>query len=173
MKGPVLQPWVCELTFMQQTVLIGAIRAPDNSPKYSPTKMLLRWYRRCVVRLALNDGMICTNPYDAVGGSFTGPTFSYAGKEPGDWERALDPFLDDFFATTDSLPIHFFTHFMHGAEIIGYKHPDERIRNWWHEFYVRMVHMLHLFPEPEAALDRRLGDDVTGWIERADAATVK
>lgn len=152
---------------------MGAIRAPDNSPKYSPTKMLLRWYRRCVLRLALNDGMICTDPYSAVGGSFTGPTFSYAGKVPGDWERALDPFLDDFFATTDSLPIHFFTHFMHGVEIIGYKHPDERIRNWWHEFYIRMVHMLHLFPESVEQLDRRLGDDVIGWIDRADQATIK
>lgn len=173
MKGPVTQPWVHELTYMQQTVLLGCIRAPDNSPKYSPTKMLLRWQRRCILRLALNNGMICTNPYDAVGGSFTGPTYSFAGAPtPNDWERALDPFLDDFFATTDSLPIHFFTHFMHTSEILGYKHPDERIRNWWHEFYIRMVHSLHLFPENEEQLDRRLGDERTGWIDRADKATV-
>lgn len=168
----VTQDWVHNLTFMQQTVLIGAIRAPDNSPKYSPTKMLLRWYRRCVVRLALEGGAVITNPYDSRGGSFTGPTFTYCGVVTEDWERALDPFLDDFFATTDSIPIHFFTHFMHGVEILGYKHPDPRIRNWWHEFYIRMVHMLHLFPEPEEALDRRLGDSKQQWLERADKATI-
>ena len=44
----VLQPWVSGLTFMQQTVLLTAIRGPDGVPKYGPTKMLLRWFRRCI-----------------------------------------------------------------------------------------------------------------------------
>lgn len=169
----VQQPWTFEIPLMQQTVLLGAIRAPDNSPKYSPTKMLLRWYRRCILLSAM-DQEIITNPHDSRGGSFTGPTFVYVlGARNPDWERALDPFLDDFFATTDSIPIHFFTHFMHGVEIIGYKHPDERIRNWWHDFYIRMAHMLHLFPESEEQLDRRLGDNRDQWLERADPATVR
>lgn len=169
----VMQPWTESIPFMQQTVLLGAIRAPDNSPKYSPTKMLLRWYRRCILLSAM-DGEIITNPHDSRGGSFTGPTFSYVSNARNpDWERALDSFLDDFFATTDSIPIHFFTHFMHAVEIIGYKHPDKRIRNWWHDFYIRMVHMLHLFPETEEQLDRRLGDNRETWLERADPATVR
>jgi len=33
---------------------------------------------------------------------------------------------------------------MHAAEILGYKHPNEPIRSWWHRTYLRLVHDLHL-----------------------------
>lgn len=172
MKGSVTQPWIHEISFMQQTVLLGALRAPDGATKYDTTKPLLRWYRRCILLSAM-DGEIITNPHDSRGGSFTGPTYALCGTSTEhNWERALDPFLDDFFTKTDAIPIHFFTHFMHGVEILGYKHPNKRIRNWWYDFYIRMVHMFHLFPEPEDALDRRLGDNRDQWLERADKATV-
>src|SRR5262245_28467293 len=45
----VLQDWVQERPFMQQTVLLTAIRGPDGIAKYSSVKLLLRWYRRCVL----------------------------------------------------------------------------------------------------------------------------
>ena len=57
----VTQPWVWSLTFMQQSVLLTAIRGPDGLPKDHITKVLLRWYRRCVLRFAF-QGTIFTDP---------------------------------------------------------------------------------------------------------------
>lgn len=53
MKGPVTQEWVHRLPFMQQTVLLTAVRGPDGIRKYHPCKDLLRWFRRCTLISAL------------------------------------------------------------------------------------------------------------------------
>jgi|SRR6478609_5372468 len=70
--GPVQQEWVLEIPFMQQSVLFAAIRAPDGLRKDHPTKVLLRWYRRCVL-LSAFDRRALTCPFEEGGGSFTGP----------------------------------------------------------------------------------------------------
>lgn len=174
MAKSVLQDWVQTLTFMQQTVLLTAVRGPDGSPKYGPTKMLLRWYRRCILVSSL-DGMTLENPYDGRGGSFMGPSYKlpidpiYAGH---DWRDELDRIVGEYLRELDALPHHFQLHFMHAAEIVGYKHPDELIRNWWHKVYRRLVHDMHLWPESEDQLDRRLGDSREQWLARNDPATV-
>lgn len=70
--GPVQQEWVLEIPFMQQSVLFAAIRAPDGLRKDHPTKVLLRWYRRCILYSAF-DRRALTCPFEEGGGSFTGP----------------------------------------------------------------------------------------------------
>ncbi len=188
----VLQDWVHNLPFMQQTVLLTAIRGPDGIAKYGATKNILRWLRRCVLISAL-DKRVITNPYDKGGGSFTGPSISDDDKQmmfasdaarssvsraggtwSGDlvWEPGMVVVADEYLAQTDGLPHHFQLHLMHAVEILGYKHPDERIRHWWLGFYNRIVHSMHLWPEDEGQLDTRLGDTRKGWLERADPATV-
>lgn len=206
----VLQNWVHELTFMQQTVLLTAVRGPDNVAKYGPTKWLLRWYRRCILRSSLDGGMVLDNPWDAErGGSFMGPslirheyrqsikessrrtgdiyyTGVNGGYERDTWQAAMDDHVSDYLRDVDALPHHFQMHFMHAAEIIGYKHPgfeekdladftlwDVTVRNWWRAVYERLVHDMHVHPETEEELDRRLGDSREQWLERADPATVK
>ena len=166
----VLQPWVQSLTMMQQTVLLTAIRGPDGTEKYSPTKYLLRWFRRCVLYSAM-DRQILSDPFQPGGGSFTGPCFDI--NRHGDVDRAtwLDELVSQYLRQVDELPHHFQMHFMHAAEIVGYKHPDAAIRSWWNRTYMRLVHDLHLWPETEEQLDRRLGDNHEGWLARADAAT--
>jgi hypothetical protein len=170
MKGSVTQEWVQQQTLMQQTVLLTAIRGPDGSPKYGGVKMLLRWYRRCVLLSAM-DGRVLDNPIDNNGGSFTGPSLE------GDCD--LDPWCDRmlvhvnaYLRELDAIPHHFQMHFMHAIEIVGYKHPDAQIAMWWRELYLRLVNDLHLHPETEAELDARLGDTRAGWLQRADPATV-
>lgn len=164
----VVQPWVAELTMMQQTVLLTAVRGPDGLPKYHPTKYLLRWYRRCILLSAL-DGRVLSDPVDPWGGSFTGPSVSVP---PGyDWSGAMDTRVADYLRTLDEVPHHFQMHLMHAVEILGYKHPDSVIRSWWNGVYVRLVHDMHLWPETEAQLDARLGDTREGWLARGDVAT--
>jgi hypothetical protein len=62
-----------------------------------------------------------------------------------------------FLWDLDSYPMHFIAHTMHAAEIIGYKHPDPKIREWWLAFYRDVVKGLHVNPETETQLDVRLG----------------
>lgn len=167
----VLQAWINEIPMMQQTVLLTAIRGPDGLPKYGPVKMLLRWYRRCVLLSAM-DGTVLSNPVDSNGGSFTGPSLD--GDDPEDcWEDRMQAHVNGYMRDLDAIPHHFQMHFMHAVEILGYKHPDHRIRHFWSRLYVRLVHDMHVWPETEQQLDSRLGDSRSGWLQRADAATIE
>ncbi|WP_230781543.1 hypothetical protein [Sphingomonas sp. Leaf37] len=165
----VLQPWVSSLTMMQQTVLLTAIRGPDGVPKYGPTKMLLRWYRRCVLLSAMDRAVLST-PYDAGGGSFTGPSFFALFSS--DWRLSMDEIVAAYLRELDAIPHHFQLHLLHAVEIVGYKHPDRAISSWWRQVYERLVHDMHLWPETEEQMDRRLGDSRDQWLERNDVATV-
>lgn len=170
---PVTQDWVHNLTLMQQTVLLTAIRGPDGLPKYGPVKMLLRWYRRCFLLSAM-DGRALTNPYDNNGGSFTGPSLVEPDPDFTDpiWESPMDLLVGQYLRTLDAIPHHFHMHFMHAAEILGYKHPDEQIRYWWRRTYLRFVSDMHLQPELEQTMDKRLGDKRDDWLKSNDPATV-
>lgn len=166
----VLQAWVSRLPLMQQTVLLTAIRGPDGLPKYGAIKMLLRWYRRCVLLSAL-DGRVLTDPIEPNGGSFTGPSLDgYDELDP--WADRMQVHVNQYLRDLDAVPHHFQLHFMHAAEIVGYKHPDDQIRHFWRCLYERLVHDMHVWPETEEQLDARLGDSRDGWLQRADPATV-
>lgn len=166
----VLQPWVNDLTMMQQTVLLTAVRGPDGVPKYGPTKMLLRWYRRCILLSAMDKAVLPT-PHAFGGGSFTGPSYQ-ATHFAHEWERYMDQIVGEYLRELDAVPHHFQLHFLHAAEIVAYKHPDLRVSAWWFATYTRLVHDMHLWPETEEQLDRRLGDDRNQWLERNDVATI-
>lgn len=162
---------------MQQTVLLTAIRGPDGLPKYGCVKMLLRWYRRCVLLSAM-DGKVLENPYDNNGGSFTGPSIDLSdvaasgAEDPDDWEAAMNKIVDAYLRELDAIPHHFQMHFMHAVEILGYKHPVIKTRDWWYQVYQRLVSDMHLHAESADEMDSRLGDNRSGWLRRADPATV-
>ena len=148
----VLQPWVEKLPFMQQSVLISAVRGPDTLAKYHHSKYLLRWFRRCVLISAFEKAVL-TDPHDPRGGSFTGPIES----------ESLEALASRYLRSVDELPLHFHLHFVHAAEIVGYKHPDKKIHEWWLSFYLAAVRDMHLHPESEEELDQRLGDNLHDW----------
>jgi hypothetical protein len=153
-----LQDWVQELTIMQQSVLMAALRGPDGIDKNHIAKKLLRWMRRCVL-LSAFDKRVLDTPYEEGGGSFTGPSCAIGFE----WESLMHEALDNYMLATDMVPHHFQLHFLHAAEIIGYKHPHGRIANWWSAAYVRLCRDMHLYPEPLEAMDRRLGDNEPAW----------
>lgn len=182
MKGPVTQEWVHSLTFMQQSVLLSAIRGPDGHGKYNKAKMLLRWYRRCILISAM-DGKVLTNPWEEGGGSFTGPSVKqrvvFHPTDEKDYHimnklgADMQPIISEYIRASDELPHHFQTHFMHAIQIVGYKHPDLYIREFWLQVYRRIVNNLHLHPETEKEMDLRLGDNREQWLERNDKSTVE
>jgi hypothetical protein len=173
-KGPVTQAWTHELPYMQQTVLLTAVRGPDGLPKYAGVKFLLRWYRRCILVSSL-DGEVLTNPIDPRGGSFMGPSFTreaLRGNYDEGWQDPMNEILSQYLRELDGVPHHFQLHLLHSFEIVGYKHPDRWIGSWFRKAYERLVHDMHLWPETEEQLDARLNDTRAGWLARADKATV-
>ena len=175
MKNCVLQDWILNLTFMQQSVLLTALRGPDTINKNHISKLLIRWMRRCILKSAFDQATL-TNPYYPGGGSFTGPsipkspTVNYIGNYP--WEFQMNDLVKQYLQTVDELPHHFQLHFMHSAEIIGYKHPDERISKWWKNCYHSLVNDLHLSPETKERMEWRLGDKEDQW-RKAEEVTAK
>lgn len=162
------QKWTHELSVMQQSVLLAAIRGPDGIKKDHVAKLMLRWYRRCILMLAF-EGIACWEPWDPTeprGGSFTGPSIRYAGVI--NWGSQMDGVVSEYLKHVDEIPHHFQLHFMHAAEILGYTHPDHRVRTWWHNTYLRLVNDMHLFPESREQMMERLGDTEEGWRAREE-----
>ena len=168
----VTQTWTWSLTYMQQSVLLAAIRGPDGIDKNHVSKRLVRWLRRCVL-LGAFERAVLARPYDEGGGSFTGQSIERVGErhfrlhwsaEVRDtWQAAMHDVLDDYMRATDAIPHHFQLHFLHAAEILGYKHPEAEVRDWWLSAYRRLVNDMHLLPESEKTMDRRLGDREADW----------
>ena len=159
----VLQPWVEDLTYMQQTVLLTAIRGPDSIRKDHVSKKLCRWLRRCIL-LSAFDRDVLNNPYDPRGGSFTGPSIGPYTNKHVDWPDEMNEIVTDYLRTIDELPHHFQLHFIHATEILGYKHPDTITASWWYSTYLRLVNDMHLLPESEIQMDKRLGDNREAWL---------
>ena len=61
---------------------------------------------------------------------------------------------------SDKYPIHYYMNACHACEIIGFKHPNIEIREWFNGAYLIMVDALHLKPETEEECDYRLRDGV-------------
>lgn len=187
MYGSAAQAWLHSIPIMQQSVLFSAIRAPDGMAKDHPAKNVIRWYRRCVLISAF-DGKVLDNPCDPGGGSFTGPSLSVSEfpDKPGvsvaydsrnkrwvpvdKWYTAMGGISNAFLKARDEMTLHYYAHAMHAFQILGVSHPNERIREYWQNMYLRMVDALHLSPEPVEALQRRLGDSEPQWKEREDPA---
>jgi len=148
MGESVLQDWVTELSFMQQTVLITAIRGCDLETKHGHTKPFVKALRGCILKSA-NPG---TN-------DFMDPNYIDTHRHweinlgCGRWKACFD---------VGHFPMHWVSHAMHASMIIAYMHPDEVTRDWWAEHV--LTHFLdqvgHLQLEPKASMIARLTDGV-------------
>lgn len=173
-----LQDWVMELPLMQQAVLISAIRAPDGMDKFHKAKKLLKFYRRCILVSAF-DGRPINNPWEPGGGSFTGPSIQARRVNNGpiepieDWSVCAEmrQVVDDFIDSRDSIPYHAFTHLLHGFQIVGVHHPEDRVLIFWDLVYRRMVNALHLKPESSFEMNKRLSDNIENWKAREDPSS--
>lgn len=136
----VIKPWVSELTWKQQGVLICACRGVDGFPKEHPSKPLTRAYRQTLMQCADMDKA-------NAGGSFM-------------TTDTLNPDVVHKFMAyeLDSYPMHWLLHFTHAVEIIGYKHPDRDTRVYWLSLYFKIVKNLHMHPETQKEMDHRLRD---------------
>jgi len=152
----VLQDWVQKLTFMQQSVLITSVRGCDGLAKYHISKFILRWYRRCILYSAFAKKVL-SDPYEDDKGNFT-------GKIPRDEFPTIESLFKAYLDNVDDVAHHFHMHLVHASEILGYKHPVPKIRKQWLQFYLECCKDLHMSPETEEHMDKRLGDSREQWL---------
>ena len=151
----VLPDWMADLPMQQQSVLLLALRGPDGDPKRTPFKDLLRAYRGTVLNAARYGRLLA---FGEKADSFMSLDLF---ADFAQWKVAVELFVEDM---ADGSNLHHYTHFMHGAEILAYKHPDQRFRDRWILCYKLMVGRLHLTPESEVEMDERLSDwNREGW----------
>ena len=139
----VLRDWVTHLTLQMQGTLLCAMRGPDGANKHDPAKALIRGLRAVIT----------------VNARKLGPNNSFAGDGSG---IATPEEVTAFFKSTDHYVYHWFNHFMHAAEVIGYMHPDERIAVFWRAVYLRACDDMHVNPETKEQMCHRLRADGDG-----------
>lgn len=135
----VVQPWMNDLTFKQQSVILSALRGCDGKEKHDCTKRIVRALRGIVL-------------YDA------DPDSTFIRRESLSLAEAVAEFSGDL----DHYPMHFVLHLMFAAEIVGYEHPDRDTRHDWAAFYFKTVHAMHLNPETPEEMRARLTDKIRG-----------
>lgn len=111
----VVQDWVNQMPLKMQAVLLMSLRGPDTH-RAPGIKKMTRWLRGLT--------FVPGDPKNVV--EFMAVDLPPRLIEKNDTHRELE------FASQ-----HFYSHLMHGLEVIGYKHPDPIIR----------AHALHLFKD--------------------------
>lgn len=150
----ILREWVERLGLRHQGALLAGVRGCDTAPKADAGKALVRCYRAAILNAHCGDPAKAKTFIEAV---------------PFD---CLTDRMEAFRKSCDHYPLHFVTHLLHGAEIIGYKGPrfnqdgsedQTTSAEAWLWFYHRMCRSLHLNPETDAQLDARLNADESAF----------
>ena len=138
----IFQIWVQNLGLRHQGALLTAIRGCDVVERDDESKWLARFYRACILRPHCGDVRQAASfmlwPDDTV---------------------EVAKHMNAFIRSHDHYPHHYLMHLIHAAEIVGYKHPDRNIRDYWLSFYRHMCNKFHMNPESEGQLDERLNAD--------------
>lgn len=133
--------WVLALPARYQGVLFSAIRGCDTAPKNDPSKLLARVYRGEILISAADPGLQPVSFIEYV-------DYPELGKR-----------MTDFLRNWDHYPMHYVTHFIHAAEVVGRFHSDPIKREVWNEFYKQACKKLHMNPELHSEMERRLEAD--------------
>ena len=142
MNNSVLQDWVMELPRREQGTLLTCVRGCDLTPKF-PLNSLER-------RLVSALRCAFMNPADV----------REVDREPGSFFSSEPPHPKTWKASElGHYPLHWFSHVMHSAEVIGYRHPDRDTAFLWECIYIKLAESLHLRPESKDAMIERLSED--------------
>ncbi len=132
----VLQEWVQALPWKMQSVLIAAMRGPDDV-KTLEIKKLSRWLR-----------ITCQENADPQ------HTFMQSTESP-------DVAFEDLSDELEYRSWHYMSHLLYALEIIAYHGPEREVRIFAAHWYTRIVHdVMHLSAETQDQMDVRLHDKV-------------
>lgn len=133
----VLQDWLEPLSWKKQTVLLGAIRSPDNIHTLK-IKQVVVWLRAVVLRDA--DPM--------------------TGFMHGALREGL-PLFESMDREFERLPLHAAHHLILAMQIVMNEHPDPDTASQARKFYTDAVEAQHLSPEPRGQYEQRMTDNAS------------
>lgn len=150
----VVRPWLAQCcSFKEQAVLLSALRGCDGIEKEDVSKKFTRKLRSVLFYPAM------INVMDSDVDKYMKTTIN-----ENDFQQLVKGL--------DHYPMHWVMHFAHAAQIIGYRHPDGSIRNFWLMVYCGIVRDgLHLNTESVEQLDARLGDQEEWYPLKDDLIT--
>lgn len=133
----VVQKWLGTIPIRMQSTLLLSLRG-DDSQHHSDIKKITRWMRGLV--------FIPGNPNNVH--EFMTSTDELPKIRDG----------EPIYKALDYCTVHYYSHLMHGLEIIAYKHPSPIIQESAWNLYSGMVDKFHLRRESRGELDTRLRD---------------
>jgi hypothetical protein len=129
-----------DLPLKMQSVLMTATRGPDNHRYYS-IKVVNRWMRSHLFHDADPSNPFIMHPDD-----------------PGPHHLSQDSFLGVLEHELEYVTVHYFGHFIHALEIIGWMHPEALTRVTAKDLYRECCsRVLHLPTEDHYVFLTRLG----------------
>lgn len=140
LPGPVLQDWVCCISWKKQTVLLVSLRSPDTLTPLS-FKAITIWLRTHVLKNADPQTGFMHGNLQVL------PLFEHIDRE---FER---------------LPLHMAHHIILALEVIGFDHPDPEVQAAAWKFYHDAVDAQHLNPETRDQYESRYQDNSTRLLE--------
>lgn len=149
-EARVLPDWMASLPMQQQSVLVLALRGPDGIRKHHPCKDIVRYYRGTVLKAARFGRLLHADE----------KADTFMGMQGFSDEATFRQVMGSYFDCIDELPHHYHMHLMHGAEILGYKHPDELYRKRWFSFYLACLNDSHT---PQGETERQMDDRLSDW----------
>ena len=129
----VIQPWLANMTWKQQTACLCALRGCDGVSRHDPSKRFIRRLRGAILHNA-----------DEKAPAFM-DTDSYSIED-----------AKEFIKDCEQYPLHFVMHIAEAAKIIGFHHPDPDESKFWKTVYRQFCYALHVNPESQAQNDKRL-----------------
>ena len=133
---PVFKPWVFELPWRMQSVLMTATRGPDGPMRYPNIKVLNRWMRDKLFNDADPSNPFIIHPDDP------------------------DPLtiMPELGKELEYTTVHYYSHVVHALEIIAYEHPDFTVQQPAYRLYYELGPVLmHMKPEQKHEHYVRLG----------------
>lgn len=136
-KENVVQGWVTNLSWKEQTVLLCGLRGPDFGAT-EEVKQITRWIRSVVLHNAAPE-----KPF----------------MKEKTFER-IKLLAEQKTFCLDFLTVHFFSHLVETFKIIAYRHPDKDVSTKALLAYKDLCEHMNLHPETKEEMTKRLLDEV-------------
>lgn len=132
----VFKPWVIELPWRMQSVLMASTRGPDSPIRFPHIKVLNRWMRDKLFNDADPSNPFIMHPTDP------------------DVVSIIDAIQQELEYTT----VHYYSHVVHALEIIAYEHPEHAVAEPAFRLYYELGPVLmHMRAEQKHEHWERLG----------------
>lgn len=135
MNSTILQSWLSSLNNQQQLLCLLALRQCDTISCDDPMRIISNDYSKVILK-----------------------EFDKSSIQDIDDDKNFRKISSQVCDSWYHYPISFYKSFMLGCMVIGYKHPDVKIKRKWFNLYVKMAETLSLTILSEEDLDNRFGE---------------